>query len=296
MNRISFFEKKQLINCNGKILDLSIPRVMGILNITPDSFYDGGKYVTDDAINERVTRMCEEGADIIDIGACSTRPGAIEITAEEEWIRLSKALGIARRLYPQLVISVDTYRSEIANKAVKEFNVNIINDISAGNADPEMFETIANLQIPYIIMHMLGNPQTMQASPHYEDLITEIIGFLTKKSEELKKLGVNDIIVDPGFGFGKTMEQNYQILNHLKSFDILDMPILAGISRKSMIYKELGVLSEDALNGTIVLNTMALERGANILRVHDVKEARQTIQLFRKTREEGKNYLEQMRD
>jgi dihydropteroate synthase len=296
MDKDTFFEKKHLINCCGKILDLSLPRVMGILNITPDSFYDGGKYQSDAALKERVKNMYEEGADIIDVGASSTRPGATEISLKEEWLRLSKALKLVRDLYPDIILSVDTSRSEIAKKVVNEFDVNIINDISAGNADPEMFETIATLQVPYVIMHMQGNPQTMQVKPHYKDILTKIIGFLVKKSEELKKLGVNDIIADPGFGFGKTIEQNYLLLSHLQSFKILDLPILVGLSRKSMIYKELGIVAEEALNGTTVINTLALERGAGILRVHDVKEAKQTVQLFLKTREEGKNYLQQMPD
>jgi len=296
MYKDTFFEKKHLINCGGKLLDLSIPRVMGILNITPDSFYDGGKYQNEIAITKRVKKIYEEGADIIDVGACSTRPGAIEISTNEEWLRLSKALEIIRALYSDVIISVDTFRSEIAKKAVTEFGTSIINDVSAGNADPKMFETIAALQVPYIIMHMQGNPHTMQLKPHYKDIINEIIGFLAKKSEELKKLGVNDIIADPGFGFGKTIEQNYQLLNHLSSLEILDLPILAGISRKSMIYKELNILPEEALLGTTILNTLALERGTDILRVHDVKEAKQTIQLYLKTREEGKNYLQQLSD
>jgi dihydropteroate synthase len=296
MLEYKFSEKKHLINCHGKLLDLSVPKVMGILNVTPDSFYDGGRYQAIPDIKERAKRIYEEGADIIDVGACSTRPGAIEISSNEEWLRLSKALKIIRAHFQDIIISVDTFRSEIANKAVKEFGVNIINDIFAGNADPKMFETIAGLQIPYVIMHMQGNPQTMQTTHHYTDIIAEIIQFLAKKSEELKKLGVNDIIADPGFGFGKTTAQNYQLLDHLQTFEMLDLPIIAGISRKSMIYKELGGSPEEALNGTSVLNTMALERGASILRVHDVKEAKQTVQLYLKTREEGKNYLQQMPD
>jgi dihydropteroate synthase len=296
MDKDTFFEKKHLINCNGKYLDLSIPRVMGILNVTPDSFYDGGKYLNDIAIKERVTKMHGEGADIIDVGASSTRPGAIEISSSEEWLRLSKALEVIRKHFPETVISIDTSRSEIAEKAVSEFRADIINDVTAGNADPRMFETIAGLQIPYIIMHMQGNPQNMQIKPDYRNILTDIIVFLSKKSEELKKLGVIDIIIDPGFGFGKTLNHNYQILNNLSSLCILDLPILAGISRKSMIYKELGITAEDALNGTTILNTLALERGADILRVHDVKEAKQTVQLFLKTKEEGKNYLQQLSD
>jgi dihydropteroate synthase len=296
MDKDTFFEKKLLINCGGKLLDLSVPRVMGILNITPDSFYDGGKYQNVEAIKERVITMYEEGADIIDLGACSTRPGAMEISEMEEWSRLSKALEIIRNLYSDVIISVDTSRSEIAKESVNRFGVDIINDVTSGNGDNLMFETIAKLQIPYIIMHMQGNPQTMQLKPEYENIIIEIISFLANKSEELKKIGVNDLIVDPGFGFGKTREQNYRILSHFSALKILDLPILAGISRKSMIHKELNISAEESLNGTTVLNTLALDRGATILRVHDVKEAKQTIKLFLKTREEGKNYLQQLSD
>ena len=195
-----------------------------------------------------------------------------------------------------MIISIDTFRSEIAEKAVGEYQANIINDVTAGNADNEMFAKIAKLQIPYIIMHMQGTPATMQNKPDYHDVLSEIIGYLAKKSEELKKLGVNDIIADPGFGFGKTMDQNYRILSHMSEMRILDLPIVAGLSRKSMIYKELKVTPGEALIGTTVLNTIALEQGANILRVHDVKEAKQTVQLYFKTREEGKNYLMQLSD
>jgi dihydropteroate synthase len=296
MDKDTFFEKKHLINCNGKIINLSTPKVMGILNITPDSFFDGGKYQNSNAIKERVSRMCEERTDIIDLGACSTRPGATEISIEEEWQRLSKALKIIRSLNFDTLISVDTFRSEIAKRAVYDFGVDIINDISAGNSDPKMLETMAELQVPYIIMHMQGNPLIMQINPQYKDIIGEIIGFLAHKIEKLRKLGLNDILIDPGFGFGKSLEQNYQILSNLASLNILGLPIIVGISRKSMIYKELEITPEEALNGTTILNTMALEHGAKILRVHDVKEAKQTIQLYLKTKEEGRNYLQQLSD
>jgi dihydropteroate synthase len=291
MDKDTFFEKKQFINCGGKYLDLSIPRVMGILNATPDSFYDGGKYPDALSILKQTDRMIAEGADIIDVGAYSSRPGAVDITSIEEWDRLSMALETIRENYPELIVSVDTFRSEIAIKAIEKFSVQIINDISGGTLDRGMFDAVASLRVPYIIMHMTGNPQNMQQKTNYKDIIEEIIKFLGNQIERLTSKGVNDIIIDPGFGFGKTLEQNYQLLCHLDAFKTLGLPIIAGLSRKSMVYRLLEITPDEALNGTSVLNTLALMKGTNILRVHDVKEAKQVVCLYTKTLEEGKNYL-----
>jgi dihydropteroate synthase len=293
MDKDTFFKKKRFINCGGKYLDLSTPRVMGIINITPDSFYDGGKYTDTPAILKQAEKMIAEGADIIDIGAYSSRPGAENITVEEEWNRLARALDAIRDKYEDIIISVDTFRAEIARKSAHEYKVQIINDISGGLLDPEMLDTIVSLNLPYIIMHMAGNPQNMQKHTNYTNVIDEILRFLGSQADKLISKGARDIIIDPGFGFGKTLEQNYQLLSHLDIFKTLEMPILVGFSRKSMIYRHLGITSDGALNGTEVLNTIALMKGADILRVHDVKETKQAISLYSKTVEEGKNYLKQ---
>lgn len=257
------------------------PKVMGILNITPDSFYDGGRHNNGSVILNKVQQMLAEGADIIDIGAYSSRPGAEHITTEEEWERLTDVLKLIRKDKPDALLSVDTFRSEIAKRAVHEFEVDIINDISAGEMDENMFATIAELNVPYIIMHMKGTPQNMQQNPVYKsDVVFEVIGFLAEKKRQLSLMGVHDVIVDPGFGFGKTLEHNYTLMNRLDEMKLLELPMLVGISRKSMIYKLLGTTAEDAINGTTALNMMALQRGANILRVHDVKEAKECIRIF----------------
>jgi dihydropteroate synthase len=294
MDKDTFFENKHLINCRGKFLDLSTPRIVGVINVTPDSFFDGGKYPDKHSILVQVNKMISEGADIIDVGAYSSRPGAVHITKEEEWRRLSVAFETIRNDYSENILSVDTFRAEIAQKSVNEFRVSIINDISGGTLDPDMFDTITSLQVPYIMMHMRGDPQNMQKQTNYNDLIRDIIEFFGKQTEILTSKGVHDIIVDPGFGFGKTLEQNYQLLDHLDAFKILGFPIMIGVSRKSMIYRFLGNTPEEALNGTTVLNTLALTKGANLLRVHDVKEAKHVVNLYIKTIEEGKNYLNQM--
>ncbi len=275
----TFFSRKLTINCGGELLDLSQPKIMGILNIAPDSFYDGGKYVSKEIFLERVSTMINDGCDILDIGAYSSRPGAENITSDEELQRLLPVLEIVRTEFSDIIISVDTFRSEIAKKVVVDFNVNIINDISAGNMDDKMFETIAGLNVPYILMHMQGNPQSMQNNPQYNNVIQELLNYFSEKVEKLKLLGINDLIIDPGFGFGKTVDHNYQILKYLDDFKIFELPILVGLSRKSMINKILDISSEEALNGTTVLNTLALINGANILRVHDVKEAKESIKL-----------------
>ncbi len=269
-------------NCNGKLLDLRSPVVAGILNITPDSFYDGGKYINEPHILKRVEEIINEGGTIIDIGAYSSRPGADHVSEEEELKRLIRALKIIRKKLPDVIISVDTFRSAIAGYVVKEFNVDIINDISGGNFDDEMFDTIARLQVPYVLMHMKGTPQNMQDNPYYDDFLKEILIFFAEKVQEAKQIGINDLIIDPGFGFGKTTDHNYELLKNLDRFKILDCPILIGISRKSMVFKLLNETPENVLPGTVALNMAALEKGANIIRVHDVKEAVQTVNIFNK--------------
>ncbi len=276
----TFFSRKSTINCRGELIDLSSPKVMGILNITPDSFYDGGKYTTDKIILNQVEKMISEGCDIFDIGAYSSRPGADDVSEDQELNRLTNTLKLIRKKFPEIIISVDTFRSAIAKTVVKDFEVDIINDISAGDFDTNMFQLIAELNVPYIIMHMQGTPGNMQMNPYYDNVVEEIIQYFSEKVNQLKLLGVNDIIIDPGFGFGKTIEHNYQLLNHLDDFKLFELPVLVGVSRKSMIYKILDIQPKEALNGTTVVNTMALVGGANILRVHDVKEANEAIKLF----------------
>lgn len=279
----TFFSHKQSLYCGGSILDFSQPRIMGILNITPDSFYKGSRLTDPDAVLRSATDMISEGADILDVGAYSSRPGSDGIPAEDEISRLDMALDTIRKNHPDMLISVDTFRSEIASRVVHDFNVNMINDISGGDMDPEMFGTVAGLQVPYIMMHMKGKPSDMQEHAEYSDVVKEIIFHFSEKLRQLNKLGVNDIIIDPGFGFAKTIEHNYQLLQQLEAFHIFNQPLMVGISRKSMIYNVLSSNPSLALNGSTVLHTIALMKGANILRVHDVKEARETIMLVRKT-------------
>lgn len=267
------------LNLNGKLYELSSPKVMGILNVTPDSFYAGSRKQTEEDIKSRCREIIEEGGDIIDIGAYSSRSDAEHIPAEEEKRRLRTGLEILRNEYPEAIVSVDTFRADVAEMCVKEYNVNIINDISAGEMDKEMFNTVARLQVPYIMMHMKGTPQDMQKSPQYTSLMKEIFMYFSEKVYKLHEMGVNDLILDPGFGFGKTLEHNYELMNHLEEFSLFNLPVLVGISRKSMIYKLLGNTPSEALNGTTALNTIALLKGANILRVHDVKEAVETVRI-----------------
>ena len=280
----TYFLKKRTLNFNGELLDLSSPVVMGILNVTPDSFYDGGKYQTEKSILQRTRKIVDEGAIIIDIGAYSSRPGALHISMDEEWTRLQMALSVVRKEFPDLWISVDTFRSEIAIKSVTEYGVNMINDISAGEMDPLMFDAISKLNVPYCIMHMKGTPQDMQTNPIYENVAKEILTYFAEKVESLYQRGVKDVVIDPGFGFGKSLDHNYELLHRLENFQILELPILVGLSRKSMIYKLLDVDPPETLNGTTVLHTIALAKGADILRVHDVKEAVETINLVEKIR------------
>ena len=270
------------INVGGKLMDLSEPQVMGILNITPDSFYSASRKNSEAEIRGRVEGILAEGGSIIDIGAYSSRPGADNISASEEMARLRGALQILRSVAPDAVVSVDTFRSDVAKMCVEEYGVQIINDISGGELDPRMFQTIAALGVPYILMHMKGNPQTMQVEPHYNDLLTEMLQYFGSKVQQLHELGVKDIIIDPGFGFAKTLDHNYQLMNRMQDLQVLGLPMLVGVSRKSMIYKLLGGTPEGALNGTSVLNTLALLKGAIILRVHDVKEAVEVVQIVKK--------------
>lgn len=268
------------LNLRGRLYPLNQPQIMGILNVTPDSFYAESRTQTEEAITHRVEQMVTEGADMIDIGAYSSRPGANDVSAEEESNRLRKGLGIVRRLYPEIPISVDTFRADVARMAVEEFGADIINDISGGMMDKNMFRTIARLGVPYILMHMQGTPDTMQTAPHYEDVRREVLLYLAERIDCLNQLGAKDIIIDPGFGFGKTLEHNYELMNHLEDFQELERPLLVGISRKTMIYKLIGGTPQTALNGTTVLNTIALSKGAHILRVHDVSQAVETKRIF----------------
>lgn len=271
------------INVGGRLLDLSEPQVMGILNVTPDSFYAGSRKQTEEDIRVRVEQIVAEGGSMIDIGAYSSRPGADDVSPEEEMARLSRGMRIVRELAPEMPVSVDTFRADVAKMAVEELGVDIINDISGGELDKDMFATVARLGVPYILMHMKGTPQTMQMAPHYDDLMKEILLYFAEKVQQLRDLGQKDIILDPGFGFAKTLEHNYQLMNHMEELKIFELPILSGISRKSMIYKLLGGTPQDALNGTSVLNTLSLMKGASILRVHDVKEAVEVVKIVSAT-------------
>lgn len=270
------------IQVNGRLMDLSVPRVMGILNVTPDSFYAGSRKQTARDIAERVEQLMEEGADIIDIGAYSSRPNAKDVAAEEEMERLEKGLRIIRQLAPDTVVSVDTFRASVAQRCVGEYGVAMINDISAGELDSCMFETVARLGVPYIMMHMQGTPQNMQVAPHYDNLIQDIMTYFARKIQALRELGQKDIIVDPGFGFGKTLEHNYELMNRLERLKILELPVLVGVSRKSMVYKLLDITPDESLNGTSVLHTIALLKGASILRVHDVRACREVVRIVEK--------------
>ena len=268
-----------VLNIKGSVLDLSIPKIMGVLNVTPDSFYDGGIYSSEKKILKQVEKMVLDGADIIDVGGYSSKPGATSITIEEEEKRVIPIIKLIYKTFKESIISVDTFRSEISEKSINA-GASIINDISGGDLDNNIYKIAGKYKTPYIIMHMRGNPSNMQNNPVYKNINYEIIKDLSKKIDLAQNNGVYDIIIDPGFGFGKTIEHNYQILNNLKLYKILDKPILVGISRKSMIYKLLKTEPSKALNGTTVLNTIALINGANILRVHDVKEAKEVIKLY----------------
>ena len=267
------------INCKGQLIDLSKPKIMGILNVTPDSFYDGGKFNSDKNILLQVEKMLINGATFIDLGGQSSKPNANTITVDEELKRVVWVVDLILKNFPETILSIDTFNSKVAQTCV-ENGAAIIKDISAGSLDDKMFETVAKLQVPYIMMHMRGNPKTMQKLTHYDDLVKDILFYFSEKIAIARSFGINDLIVDPGFGFAKTIEQNFELLSKLELFQMLELPILVGISRKGMIYKTLETDAENALNGTSVLNTIALTEGANILRVHDVKEAVECAKLF----------------
>lgn len=269
------------MNCKGKLIDLSTPKIMGILNITPNSFYDGGKFVGENQILKQAEKMIIEGATFIDIGAYSSKPKSEFVSEKEEIDRILPVLNLVLDKFPETIISIDTFRSQVAKVCI-ENGAAIINDISAGNLDDKMMEVIAKYNVPYIMMHMRGDSQTMQLLTNYENILKEILFYFSGKIAKARSLGINDLIIDPGFGFAKTLDQNFEVLKKLELFQILELPVLAGISRKSMIHKTLNTSVENALNGTTVLNTIALTKGAKILRVHDVKEAVECVELYNK--------------
>ncbi len=273
------------LNLRGKLYSLCEPKIMGILNVTPDSFYAESRTSDEEHIAARVQQLMDDGADMIDIGGYSSRSGADDVSPEEEMNRLRRGLRVVRRLYPEVPISVDTFRADVARMCVEEEGADIINDISGGMMDRQMFRTVARLGVPYILMHMQGTPDTMQQAPHYDNLRREVMLYFAERIDRLCQMGAKDIIVDPGFGFGKTLEHNYELFHHLDDFNLFNLPLLVGISRKSMIYKLLGGAPQTSLNGTTVLNTIALMKGAHILRVHDVKEAVEAKRIVMKMKE-----------
>lgn len=280
MTEDKLFPQKYTFQIKGRVYSLDKPKLMGILNLTPDSFFEGSRVSLEEKIIlSTAQKMIAEGADFLDLGGYSTRPGAVDISIDEEIQRIAPAISLIKREFPDILISIDTFRSTVAKIAV-ESGADLVNDISAGSLDTKMLETVAQLGVPYIAMHMRGTPQTMQEETAYQDLVPEILFYFSEKLEAFRKLGIKDVIIDPGFGFAKTREQNFQLLRDLKSFQRLGLPILAGVSRKSMIYKTLQISASEALNGTTALNMFALLQGANILRVHDVKEAKETVTLF----------------
>ena len=272
------------LNCKGRLLRINQPIVMGIINTTPDSFYAGSRQQGIEAALQQASRMIEEGATILDIGGQSTRPGSERISVEEELQRVVPIIAAVHQRFPDTLISCDTFYATVAKQAV-EAGASLINDISAGSIDPDLFSTVASLQVPYVLMHMKGNPQTMQQETHYTDLTTEVLDFFIQKKQQAIAAGIRDIIIDPGFGFAKTIEQNFILLRNLSAFSILEAPLLLGISRKSFIWKTLGITAAEALEGTVAMHMAGLMGGASILRVHDVKEAVQTIRLFQAMRE-----------
>ncbi|HEA29722.1 MAG TPA: dihydropteroate synthase [Leeuwenhoekiella sp.] len=269
------------ITCKGQLIALDTPKVMGILNLTPDSFYDGGNYMDEKSILAQAEHMITEGATFIDLGAYSSRPGADDVAEEEELKRLLPFIKLLLDHFPKLLLSIDTFRANVARQTI-EAGAALINDISAGKLDKNMLQTVADFQVPYVMMHMRGTPQTMKTRTQYDDLVKEILFYFSERAAQARKVGINDLIVDPGFGFAKTIDQNFELLNKLELFKALDFPLLAGLSRKSTIYKTLNIEPAEALNGTTVLNTIALTKGASILRVHDVKPAMEAVKLFNK--------------
>ena len=268
------------LNIRGELMDLSIPKVMGIVNVTPDSFYSGSRTQSVFEIRGRIEQMIADGVDILDLGGYSSRPGADNVSGDEEYDRLARGLEVVKEVAPWIPVSIDTFRASVARRCVEEWNVDIINDIGGGTLDLEIQETVADLHVAYVLMHMRGTPSTMQSLTDYQDVTAEVIADLSKKVYHLRGLGVNDIIIDPGFGFAKTVAQNFQMLNELGEFCKMGMPVLVGISRKTMIWKTLGVTPEEALDGTVALDAIAIDRGANIIRVHDVRPAVQTVKLL----------------
>lgn len=268
------------LNVRGRLLDLSEPQMMGILNLTPDSFYAASRAETEEAIRQRVRQIVAEGGQMIDVGAYSSRPGADDVSPQEEMERLRRGMNILRSEAPDIPVSIDTFRADVAKMAIEELGADIINDISGGELDTAMFPTVAKLGVPYILMHMKGTPQTMQQAPHYDDLLKEMMLYFAERIQRLRDLGQKDIILDPGYGFGKTIEHNYQLLQHQEALLVFGLPLLVGFSRKSMIYRLLNITPDEALNGTTALNTLALQKGTNILRVHDVKEAVEAVTLY----------------
>lgn len=279
MTKNKNFNTSTTLKCGSKLLDLSTAAIMGILNLTDDSFYDGGRYNSEKNALKQTEKMLDNGAKIIDIGAYSSRPNANHISSSDEWKRLEKILQIINKEFPAAILSIDTFRSEIAKQAI-DYGADIINDISAGELDNQMFDTVASLDVPYIMMHMKGTPQNMQKKPYYKCVEKEVVDFFTNKIKSLNSKGVSEIIIDPGFGFGKTLEHNYQLLNKLEVLHNLNLPLLVGVSRKSMIYNVLGTDSQNALNGTTAIHALCLNKGASILRVHDVKEAAECVKLI----------------
>lgn len=271
--------RPKYINIKGKLLDLSTPQIMGIVNVTPDSFYDGSRAQTEREIIEHTAQLLEHNTAIIDLGAYSSRPGADNISAEEEMKRLATGLTLINKHFPGTAVSIDTFRAEVAERCVSDYGADIINDITGGAGDEQMFETVARLQVPYVLMHMKGTPQTMQQHATYDNFIREVFIYFAERVDKLRRLGAKDIIIDPGFGFAKTMAHNYELMARMEEFEMFDLPVLAGVSRKSMIYRLLETTPQEALNGTTVLNTIALTKGANILRVHDAREAAECIRI-----------------
>ena len=276
-----FLKRKNSINLDGKLIDFSEPVVMGIINVTPDSFYDGGKLTDKKVLLKTVERMIKDGAAFIDVGGMSSKPGAALVSTKIELERLLPAVHAIRKFFPEIPLSIDTFRSWVAVRVIDEIGPIIVNDISGGTLDSKMFETIGKMNVPYILTHIQGTPQNMQENPFYEDVIKDVSTWLSERVKRLTKLGVKDVIIDPGFGFGKDIKHNYDLLNRLDSFKVFQLPVMVGLSRKTMIWKWLGIKPEDALNGTTVLNTMALLGGADILRVHDVKEAVEAIEFLK---------------
>jgi dihydropteroate synthase len=284
MAKDTFLNRKVTLNLKGRLLDLSSPQVMGIMNLTPDSFYGNSRISSVDAALKRAETCLEEGASFIDIGAYSSRPGADEVSTKEELKRIIPAVAEISKRFPEAILSIDTFRAKVARESI-EAGAHVINDISGGELDEDMFETVATLNVPYILMHMKGDPKTMQKNPVYDNIGLEVVDYFAAKVARLKQLGLHDIILDPGFGFAKTVSHNYQLLNQLGHLDLFGLPVLVGFSRKSMIYKLLGTTPEEALNGTTILNTIALQKGAAILRVHDVRAAAECIKLVEKMQE-----------